>query len=135
MLTRAPRLVLVLPACALAVFESRALAQQAPAHVEHHPTAVLEYSVAPQAASLCPDEASVRASVAQRLGYDPFAASSTIVRAAITPRGRRGMRARIEVLHDGARSGDAREIPASGRDCEELARAMTLAISIAIDPL
>ncbi len=84
----------------------------------------------------CPDESALRDSVRARLGYDPFAESaSKTVRAAVEPgaAGERVATVQLEAA-DGRLLGD-RRLTSSAGDCRELAAAMELAITIAIDPL
>jgi hypothetical protein len=100
-----------------------------------HPTARLVY-VRPLALDSCPDEAAVRNAVASRLGYDPFVDDGPrTVTARILASGR-GLRYEVALL-DGAAAqrGGKRELSTPGGDCGELASAMELAISIAIDPM
>jgi hypothetical protein len=82
----------------------------------------------------CPSDASLARAVAARLGYDPFQGGVGIaVRAHIEARGR-GLTASVEArAEDGALLG-RRELSSEHGDCEELARALALAISVAIDP-
>jgi hypothetical protein len=89
----------------------------------------------PEGATSCPDENAVRAAVAQRLGYDPFVAyANTTVVAEVFLRGTRfGGRAYL-VDGSGQRRG-TRELEPETNDCEQLVAALTLAISIALDPM
>lgn len=45
-----------------------------------------------------------------------------------------GLKARVYVIREGDRAGGSRELSAPTHDCTELAAAMALAISIAVDP-
>ncbi|MEZ4410129.1 MAG: hypothetical protein R3A52_27180 [Polyangiales bacterium] len=108
----------------------------APAASAQHnsPTAVLRYERG-EGASACPDAQAVRDAVAARLGYDPFRESAPMtVRATIT-RHRRRLRGRVEVTDAAGAAVGTREIESSRRDCAEIASALTLAVSIVIDPL
>ena len=87
------------------------------------------------AAAICPDEPSLRAAVARRIGFDPFdeAAPRTIVcRVSRLPR---GLRVRIEIGTDGTEPKATRELVSRRTDCDDLAEALTVAIAIAINPL
>src|SRR6185295_14620015 len=78
-------------------------------------------------AEACPDEAQVRAAVAARLGYQPFATGAeTRIEARVAPVGS-GLRATIEVTRPGAAPGK-RELSSRTGDCVELAGALELAI-------
>jgi hypothetical protein len=104
-----------------------------PAHADKR-KARLRYDVAPEVEG-CPSEASVRNAVGARLGYDPFDASAAeTIAAAIAP-GKDALEARVEVRDADGKATGSRVIRSPGRDCAELSEAMTLAISIAIDPL
>lgn len=87
-------------------------------------------------AERCPDEAVLRATVAARLGYDPFRdEDERTVRARVTRPMGGPFRADLELVdRDGASQGKRQLISQSG-ECDELFLAMTLAIGIAIDPL
>ncbi len=87
-----------------------------------------------EAAVGCVDQAELERSVAERLGYQPFeaGAGSTIV-VHVTSRDT-SLGATIEVVADDHRSLGTRELATDGASCEELVRALTLSLSIAIDP-
>jgi hypothetical protein len=87
------------------------------------------------AAMGCPDEASLRAAVAQRVGFDPFAGNAQRILVCRVSRLPRGLRARIEIGADGAEPWPARELVSQREDCQELAEALAVALSIAINPL
>src|SRR5262245_34038263 len=98
--------------------------------------AQLRYARGP-GAERCPDDATLRAAVTARLGYDPFTAVAdgdvTIITVAIARAGR-GLRAVIDLEARGSPAG--RRVLASPRPgCDDLAPTLELAISIAIDPL
>ncbi|MHB8876315.1 MAG: hypothetical protein ACYC8T_21695 [Myxococcaceae bacterium] len=86
-------------------------------------------------AEQCPDEQAVRNAVAVRLGYDALRPQALRSAEARVERAEHGLVARI-ALRDasGAPLGE-REVSAAHFDCAELAEAMVLALSIAIDPL
>jgi hypothetical protein len=82
----------------------------------------------------CPDESTLRNEVLARLGYDPFTQNSPRTMTASIERTRSGLRAHI-VFHDpGSKGGGSRTLESTKNDCSELASAMVLAITIAIDP-
>ncbi len=86
------------------------------------------------AASACPDAAAVQRAVAERLGYAPFTdAADTTISVAIT-KGARGLVADVERLDKKGESLGTRRIEGEGEGCDELAGALALAISIAVDP-
>ncbi len=96
------------------------------------PPARLVYTRGAGAAE-CPDEAALRASVAARLGYDPFRPDAPRTVVASLARDHDQLRAAVEVR---SATGDLLgQRSLTSRDCGELAGAMTLAISIAVDPL
>jgi hypothetical protein len=87
-----------------------------------------------EGASGCPDERTLRESVAARLGYDPFAEGAANAVAATLGRGPRGLRAVVELRDANGRVTGSRLLTTAGNDCQELASAMALAICIAVDP-
>jgi len=96
------------------------------------PSAKLTY-VRGLGAEKCPDEAALRKEVAARLGFDVFFpwARRTVV-AEIT-KGPRGFRARLQILgEDGVVLG-VRSIDATSDSCTDVAHALALAMSIAVD--
>ena len=103
------------------------------AHATERPSARLVY-VRGAGADGCPDEAGVRSAVAARLGYDPFTAdaSKTIAVAVVRPGS--SFQAKIEVRDASGASKGTRRLDSKATECAELAGAITLAISIAIDP-
>jgi hypothetical protein len=89
----------------------------------------------PEGANSCPDEKSVRAAVAERLGYDPFVAyASTTVVAEVFRRGAK-FGARAYLVDESGQTRGSRELEADASDCGQLVAALTLAISIALDPM
>jgi hypothetical protein len=86
-------------------------------------------------AETCPDEAAVKASVAARLGYEPFddEAQKTIAVALVRPKGT--FEAKIEVRDAAGAVKGTRRLDSKATECTELAAAITFAIAIAIDPL
>jgi hypothetical protein len=83
----------------------------------------------------CPDEDAMKSAVAIRLGYDPFKPDpAQIVTAAIT-REPGGLRGQVDLRDRSFKVKGSRTLTTNKSDCTELASAMALAISIAIDPL
>jgi hypothetical protein len=112
-------------AIATALFSSRSIGS---------PSAKLVY-VRGAGAETCPDEAALRRAVATRIGYDPFfpVAQKTVI--AQVSRAPQGFRARVQIVaEDGTVRGE-RELGTKGQDCVELASAIALAISVALDDL
>jgi hypothetical protein len=87
-----------------------------------------------EGAESCPDEPAVRKAVAARLGYDPFfpAADKTIVAQIV--RDGDGLGGRVQLVDQQGMVKGLREFKTAPGDCAELVAAMSLAISIAIDP-
>ena len=82
----------------------------------------------------CPDEDAMKNAVTARLGYDPFdPEAEEIVTAQIT-RTQTGLRGQVDLRDQALVVKGARTLTSEQSDCAELASAMTLAISIAIDP-
>lgn len=110
-----------------------ALAPQVAVGTEQ-PTASLRYTRG-AGAERCPNAETLRSAVAARLGRDPWdqAAACTII-VAIAREGA-GLRARVELRAGNGRVTGLREMTSVGQDCIELAAAVQLAISLAIDPL
>src|SRR5262249_60144604 len=82
----------------------------------------------------CPEPAALRAAVAERLGYEPFADDAKIVVSATLSGDGRTMRARIELRDASGEVAGSREITSRENDCAELAASAALATSIAVDP-
>jgi hypothetical protein len=85
-------------------------------------------------ASDCPEAEVLRAGVAARLGYEPFDDHADLIVSATVNRTGRTFEARIEIAGAEGRSVAERKLVSRESDCLELASAMELAISIAIDP-
>lgn len=97
------------------------------------PTAQLTY-VVPQDLDSCPDERWVRAAVSARLGRDPFVdASPTRVQVSLSRGPAPALMAVVEVVRPDGRVG-RRTIDSPTGDCLELASAVELAVSLALDP-
>ncbi len=88
-----------------------------------------------RAAAVCPDEATLREAVRDRLGYDPFDASAaSAVTFAVRPAGRAFV-VRIERTDDDSTSLGVRELRSRGETCDALVQAAALSLSIALDPV
>jgi hypothetical protein len=82
----------------------------------------------------CPAEPQLRAAVAVRLGYEPFAADARSALLARVFKSQSGYSATIELIDDAGASRGKRELATEGESCDEMAGAMALSMSIAIDP-
>jgi hypothetical protein len=108
---------------------AEAASTAAPAH-----TAKLSYSRGTGAQD-CPDVDVIRAGVAARLGYEPFDERAERLVSATVNRTGRVLEARIQIAGADGMATAERKLASRESDCSELASAMELAISIAIDPL
>lgn len=82
----------------------------------------------------CPAEVDLRLWVMARLGYDPFSPqASRVVIARVEAREQR-LFGSVEVADQNGLSAGQRELSSKNQHCDELARAMALSISLAIDP-
>ncbi len=86
-------------------------------------------------AEQCPDEGAVRDGIAERLGYEPFAADAPMTVSATLARTPGGLRAQVDIRDASGHLTRSRQLTSAANDCAELAEAKTLAISLAIDPL
>jgi hypothetical protein len=86
-------------------------------------------------AETCPDEAALRAAVRERVGFDPFDAAATRVISCRIEKIRHMLRARIDVVDGTGQPANARELVSKHADCQELAEAVALTLTIAINPL
>ena len=120
----------VLPGCqtlAIALAITGSASAQAPRQVR------FEYERQDGAAA-CPDVVAIQAGVAARLGYEPFdERAGELLRATIHQSGH-GLEARIEMTDANGGLKAERKLVSHQRDCAELASAVELAVSIAIDP-
>jgi hypothetical protein len=88
-----------------------------------------------QSAKDCPDEQTLVDAVAARLAYDPFSPWGDQTILATVSRAGSSVLGRAELIdHDGIAQG-TREVKVQGGDCRELILALSLAISITLDPL
>jgi len=94
-------------------------------------TARLDYLVdnAPE----CPDALALKNAIAARLGYSPFQNDGALLITVKLSR-REGLHAVIELRRRKDDAPRVRELHSSAADCSELAAAVELAVSIAIDP-
>ena len=123
-------------AAAAAVIAASVIAPPRAAATTPRPAARLVYA-RPSEPAGCPDEAAVRDAVSSRLGYFPFdSRADRTVRARITSAGAgAGLRAEVALVAPNGEVTGGRQLSTPTGDCAELASAMELAISIAIDPL
>jgi hypothetical protein len=82
----------------------------------------------------CPSEVQLRLWVIARLGYDPFSPQASRVVIARIEGADEQLQGSVEVAdHQGVSTG-RRELSSKAAQCQELARALALSISLAIDP-
>jgi len=86
-------------------------------------------------AETCPDEAALRAAVSKRVGFDPFDEAAPRVISCRVEKIRQALRARIDIEDGAGQPANARELVSKQADCQELAEAIALTLSIAINPL
>jgi hypothetical protein len=105
-----------------------------PAAARASPTpARLDY-VLGTGASTCPTADVVRSSVAARLGYDPFTEIADRTISVRVERVGASLSARIELENQRGEAVGNRSLSSTQLDCSELASALALAITIAVDP-
>jgi len=102
-----------------------------------HPTVVLGYQRSGTAVKVCPDEATFRALVAARLGYDAFGdggndQNALALRVEFRRQGALVSGSLVLTAHGAPRGG--RTLDAAPADCYELAASLALAAAVAIDP-
>jgi hypothetical protein len=83
----------------------------------------------------CPDVDVIRAGVSARLGYEPFDDRAERVVSATVSRTGHVLEARIQIADADGKAAAERKLASRQSDCQELASAMELAITIAIDPV
>lgn len=129
------RKLLVLAATLAVSVHARSFAAGAgPGDEPARPAARLRYVRAPSAPG-CADEAATRASVAARLGYDPFRDDAD--RAVVVTVSRAGdtHQATIDVFDANGQKTGSRALTSAAKDCAELGTAVAIALAITIDPL
>jgi hypothetical protein len=109
------------------------VAASLPALAGERARARLEYVLGP-GAERCPDRSALMGAIVARLGYEPWDEQAPRLFKAIVRREGKILRAEVEI-RDGDRVVGRRELSSAENDCQELAAAVGLAISIAIDPL
>ena len=82
----------------------------------------------------CPDEPTMRALVASRLGYDPFIDGADLALSIDLGRQGRERVGRIALASKNVARGGERVLRSSDGDCNELASSVALAVALAIDP-
>jgi hypothetical protein len=121
-------------ALVLAALLSAFGASTARAEVASRERAELTVSRGPGAED-CPDDTALATSVATRLGYDPFERGAVRRVHVLIERPAGVLRARIELTTRDEANVLSRSMESSEEECRELASAIGLAVSIAIDPL
>jgi len=87
------------------------------------------------AAESCPDTSTLQTALTERLGFNPFDDRAARVLSCRVQKVGRTFRAHIEVGQVTGEAGPGRELVSKSGDCQELAQAIELALSIAIHPL
>jgi hypothetical protein len=129
------RIVRLLVACTfVAVAGLHASLGRADAPADGSKTVQLVYSRGP-GTDQCPDEEELRDGVSARLGYDPFDGSAKSKVSARIAKDGKTLRATIEVIDAKGAVTGSRELSSTKNDCTELASAMTLTLSMVIDPV
>ena len=113
-----------------------ALGRSARADPEWKPTAHLDLD--PGAIATCPDAPALADAVTARLGYDPFVETSGDLRISVHfTRSGKGISGKVEAFDPadptGATKGE-RTVSSARGDCAEVAQAVTVTISILLDP-
>ena len=85
-------------------------------------------------AASCPEEMELRLAVAARLGRDPFSSGAMRVVVARIGSKRDDLTGSVELIDEAGISRGRREISSAAAKCDELAHAVAISISIAIDP-
>src|SRR4051812_34695671 len=97
------------------------------------PRASARLTFTPDPAAKCGDEQSLRDAVSARLGYDPFDSKANKALSIAIVRERKGVRATMELRDATGQILGTRDL--SSTSCTELAAALGLAVSVAIDRL
>lgn len=98
-----------------------------------HARAVLDV-VRQSGAESCPDRSELESRVAGYLGYQPFVDRAALHAEVVIKRTKRGLEANVRLSQAGKAQG-RRVLDSPSTDCSDLASALALAISIAIDPI
>lgn len=106
----------------------------APLRAEDKPRYKLSFS-REAAASACPDAAGLRAAVAAKLGYDPFADDAPRTLTVSFQRVPGEHRAQIELRDESGAVTGARKLKSAAATCGPLADDVAQAIAIVVDPL
>ncbi len=85
-------------------------------------------------ADQCPGERAFRDAVEARLGYDPWSDAAPRSIAVTVQQAGGALRGDVTMTDAAGAVTGRRQLTAAGDDCDELVRAMALAVSIAIDP-
>jgi hypothetical protein len=102
---------------------------------EAHPNARLQFTTAP-AAGECPSAEALRAAVVAHLGYDPFTSDAAETIVASVDRAPNGaLRGSIERYDAKGKRRGHQDIATSRGDCAQIASAIALGVSVAIDPI
>jgi hypothetical protein len=97
-------------------------------------TPKVQFTLIDRTGAHCPDQLELRTATIARLGYDPFVANAPFAITATISRASRGLRGEVRVDDPSSREGPlTRRLESSTGDCNELGKAMALAISIVID--
>lgn len=101
---------------------------------EERPSLTLDYRIA-ASAKRCPAEQTFRDRVAARLGFDPFSQSSgRSAHVGITPGGNHGELLGHLALRHGGKTIGQRTLRGVADQCDELAQALAIALSVMLDP-
>jgi len=102
------------------------------ANANASPSAKLTY-VRGVGAEKCPDEAALRRAVAARLGFDVFFPWARRTVLAEITKGPRGFRAKLQIISEDGVVLGVRSLDATSDNCADVAQALALAMSIAVD--
>lgn len=123
-----------MPRCPVSLLALSLLLLAPAARAQPMRTARLDYARRAGAES-CPDEQTLREGVAVRLGYDPFHTDAATTLAVTLQRAGRRLEARLELRDADGHTTGSRLLSAAPTACAELLSDVTMAASIAIDPL
>lgn len=97
------------------------------------PRATLDYARQGRTATECPDEATFRALVAAKLGYDPFGPGASSSLRVVFRRSGSELDGTLTLTSGGTARGE-RTLRSAGEGCDELAASLALAAAVAVDP-